>query len=132
MPDPTAALADLEALAAGELSLDDFGVWVPPTQRPDGTKSWPYVAYTERFQAAQAVLNALLQGQPPADYVAWQGTFVGPLDDPATIATMDDGDLFCQLTRMRRGERFSDGFSLRMVESGAMLAALRRGLEILR
>lgn len=31
---------------------------------------------------------------------------------------------------MRRGERFSDGFWLRMVEEGVTLAALRRGVEL--
>ncbi len=125
-----AAIADLTALAEGRLPLDAFGAWVPSQERPDGTRSWPHVAYTARFRVALALLDHLLRGAEAVDYIAWQNRFAGPLDDPATIAAMTPADLAAQMTRIRRGERFSDGFWLRMVEGGALLAALRRGLEL--
>lgn len=125
-----AAIADLTALAEGRLPLDAFGAWVLPQERADGTRSWPHVAYTPRFRTALAVLDHLLPGLEAVDYIAWQSRFAGPLDDPTTIAAMAPADLAAQMTRIRRGERFSDGFWLRMVESGALLAALRRGLEL--
>lgn len=90
--DLAAVLADLKALADGRLPLDAYGAWVPPQDRADGTKSWPYVAYTARFHAAQTQLDRIIKDSI-ADYVTWQAEFAGPLDDPATIAKMTRHDL---------------------------------------
>lgn len=125
-----AALADLVALSEGRLSLDDFGVWVPPQEREDGTKSWPYVAYTARVQQAMAALRGLVDLEGTHDYVEWQKHRPQPLDQPDVIARMDARDLAYQVTRFGRGERFSEGYQLRIVESGALRAALERAVAL--
>lgn len=103
---------------------------MPPKEREDGTKSWPYVAYTDRYHAARAALNALVDQDGTHDYIDWQQNFAGKLDDPATISGMDARNLAYQVTRFNRGERFSDGFGLRFTEDGALLAALERALAL--
>jgi hypothetical protein len=109
-----AALADLEALAAGSLAESELAAW-----------RGPYPSYTARFDRLwPALAEAGFDPGAVLDYVSWQAGRAPETTD--TVAAMSSADLRHFVVAMRRAERFCDGAWISLLRSGLLLAALRR------
>lgn len=66
----------------------------------------------------------------PRDWVRWRRTQGDRAEDPRRIASADLDDTLHLLTSIVRGERFADGTIAAAIESGVLLLALDRLLEL--
>jgi len=104
-----------------------FGAWADPAPDEDGTIQMPWFDYNadaDAFRAAAAG-NGWVR---PFDWMAWAASNEGRrlIDDPRLVADASVDDLTKLLTACIRGDRFVEGNLAGALESGMLLAIVRR------
>lgn len=122
----------LEFLPKFEEPDFDFGEWVPAKKLEDGVIQIGFYAMSDAALKFLEVLdtNGFIVGEFAWTQEPWKSEAMRFMDDPDLVARSDLDTLIKLLTTHSRADRFNEGHLGKVLESGHILAILRR-LQVL-